>query len=165
MMASAQVPTAAPPRASAQARGWSHYALLWVRMAFGAHSLISGLNHFVPLFAIAGGSDPSLSPIGPFMGQLIDTGLYDAVKVVETMVGICLLANRFVLAAALVELPISVVIAWLCIFVDGTPNIVFSGLREIGFNLFILACFGRHLLPLLAARPTFAPLWQAGRRP
>lgn len=138
---------------------WLDYALLWVRMAFGAHSLVSGLNNFMPLFALSNG-DPGLSPIGPFMGDLIHLGLYDVVKGIELLVGLCLLANRFVLAAALVELPISVVIAWLCVVVDRNPNIVFSGVREIGFNLFLLACYGRHLLPLLAPRPVLAPIWQ-----
>lgn len=143
---------------------WLAYALLWVRMAFGAHSLISGLNNFVPLFALSNG-DPGLSPIGPFMGELIQLGLYDVVKAIEMIVGLCLLANRFVLAAALVELPISVVIAWLCIVVDRNPNIVFSGIREIGFNLFLLACYGRHLAPLLALRPALAPIWRGAPAP
>jgi len=138
---------------------WGRYALLWARMAFGSHSLISGLNHFVPLFSIGGGGDPSLSPIGPFMDEMIRIGLYDVVKIVETGVGVCLLANRFVLLAALAELPISIVIAYLCLFVDRTPNIVFSGLREIGLNLFILACYAGHLLPLAAWKPRYRPLW------
>lgn len=144
---------------------WSGYVLLWVRMAFGSHSLISGLNHFVPLFDIGGGGDPALSPIGPFMGELLATGIYDVVKLVELAVGICLLANRFVPLAALVELPISIVIAWLCFFVDGSPNIVFSGAREIGFNLIILAFYGRYFVPLLNPWAKRAPIWEAGSGP
>ncbi len=140
---------------------WTRYALLWVRMAFGAHSLISGLNHFVPIFDIGGGGDPALSPIGPFMGQLIEIGLYDLVKVIEMTVGICLLANRFVPLAAAIELPISVIIAYLCFFVDGSPNIVFSGAREIGFNLFILACYADYFLPLVTPKAKMRPLWRA----
>lgn len=145
---------------------WGRYALLWVRMAFGSHSLISGLNHFLPLFSIDGGGDPALSPIGPLMGELMATGLYDGVKLVETAVGICLLANRFVPLAALVELPISVVIAWLCLFVDESPNIVFSGLREISFNLFILACYAGYFRPVVAWKADVRPVWSgrsAGR--
>lgn len=153
--------------AQAQAAGdridWTGYALLWVRMAFGAHSLISGLNNFVPLFALSNG-DPSLSPIGPFMGELIHVGLYDVVKVIEMLIGICLLANRFVPLAAAVELPISVVIAYLCIVVDGSPNIVFSGLREIGVNLFILACYADCFLPIAAWKAKMRPLWRSPYR-
>jgi uncharacterized membrane protein YphA (DoxX/SURF4 family) len=139
---------------------WSRYALLWVRMAFGAHSAISGLNHFVPIFDIGGGGDPALSPIGPIMGELIHVGLYDLVKVIELVVGICLLTNRFVPLAAAVELPISAVIAYLCIVVDGTPHIIFSGVREIGFNLFILACYADYFLPLITANARVRPIWQ-----
>jgi uncharacterized membrane protein YphA (DoxX/SURF4 family) len=139
---------------------WTGYALLWVRMAFGAHSLISGLNNFVPLFALSSG-DPALSPIGPFMGELIHIGLYDVVKVIETVVGICLLTNRFVPLAAAIELPISFVIAYLCIVVDGSPNIMFSGFREIGFNLFILACYADYFLPIVAWKAKVRPLWHA----
>lgn len=139
---------------------WTAYALLWVRMAFGSHSLISGLNNFVPIFALSGG-DPSLSPIGPFMGQLIEIGLYDVVKAIEMVVGVCLLANRFVPLAAAIELPISVVIAYLCFFVDGSPNIMFSGAREIGFNLFILACYADTFLPIVAAKAKVRPIWRS----
>ena len=138
---------------------WLAYALLWVRMAFGSHSFVSGFNNFVPIFALSGG-DPSLSPIGPFMGQLIEIGLYDVVKAIEMIVGICLLANRFVPLAAAVELPISVVIAYLCFFVDGSPNIVFSGVREIGFNLFILACYADYFLPIAAWKAKVRPVWR-----
>ena len=145
---------------AASGTGWSRYVLLWVRMAFGSHSLISGFNNFVPIFDIGGGGDPALSPIGPFMGQLIASGLYDVVKLVEMAVGICLLLGRFVPLAALAELPISLVIAWLCFFVDGSPNIVFSGAREIGFNLIILAFYGRHFLPLLDSKLPVRPIWE-----
>jgi uncharacterized membrane protein YphA (DoxX/SURF4 family) len=150
------------PEAEAFRPDWTRYALLWVRMAFGAHSAISGINHFMPIFDIGGGGDPALSPIGPFMGELIHIGLYDVVKVIEVVVGICLLTNRFVPLAAAVELPISVVIAYLCIFVDGSPNIVFSGVREIGFNLFILACYADYFLPLVTSQAKVRPIW---RRP
>jgi len=150
-------------RATAWQPDWGRYALLWARMAFGSHSLISGLNHFVPIFSIGGGADPSLSPIDPFMDELIRIGLYDAVKLIEMLVGICLLANRFVPLAALVELPISVVIAYLCFFVDRTPNIIFSGVREIGLNLFILACYAGHLLPLADWKARYRPIWALAR--
>lgn len=143
---------------SAWKPAWGGYALLWLRLAFGSHSLISGLNHFVPLFALSSG-DPGLSPIGPFMGELIQIGLYDLVKAIEIGVGACLLANRFVPLAALVELPISAVIAYLCIVVDGSPNIVFSGLREIAFNLLILAFYAEYFRPLAAAKARVRPLW------
>ena len=94
------------------------------------------------------------------MGELIHIGLYDVVKVIEVVVGICLLTNRFVPLAAAVELPISVVIAYLCIFVDGSPNIIFSGAREIGFNLFILACYADYFLPLITSKAEVRPIWR-----
>ncbi len=142
--------------------GWEYYALLWVRMAFGSHSLISGLNHFVPMFALSNG-DAALSPIGPFMGEMSHLGLYGLVKVIELTVGACLLANRFVLLAAVVELPISVVIGYLCIVVDGSPGIVFSGVREVGFNLFILACFAGYLKPIFAWKADLRTVWGLSR--
>ncbi|MDB5662417.1 MAG: hypothetical protein JWN59_755 [Sphingomonas bacterium] len=142
---------------------WLRYVLLWVQMAFGSHSLISGLNHFVPLFRLSGG-DPALSPIGPFMGAMIDVGLYDWVKLIELVVGLCLLSGVFVPAAALIELPISIVIFYLCVVIDRSPNIVFSGVRELGFNLFIVACYARPLLGLAVPRSEPSPLWRAPRR-
>ena len=116
---------------------WAAYGILWVRIAFGSHALISGLNYFIPLFPLSNG--PSPSPIGAFQDEMTRIGLYEFVKMIEVIVGTFLLANRLVILMAIIEMPITVAISYLCIFVDRSPGIVFSGLREIFFNSVLLA--------------------------
>lgn len=136
---------------------WAAYGVLWVRIAFGSHALISGLNYFVPLFPLS--SAPGPSPIGAFQDEMTRIGLYAFVKAVEVVVGSFVLANRLVVLMAVVEMPITVSISYLCIFVDRSPGIVFSGLREIFFNSVLLAAYSGYCLPLLAWRPKYSPIW------
>ena len=136
---------------------WAAYGVLWVRIAFGSHALITGLNYFIPLFPL--GSGPGPSPNGAFQDEMTRIGLYEFVKVIEVLVGLCLLANRFVALAALVEMPITIAIGYLCIFVDGSPGIVFSGIREIFFNSVLLAAYSNYFLPLLDWRSKYSPIW------
>jgi hypothetical protein len=137
------------------------YVVLWVQIAFGAHSLLSGLNHFfefLPLPPIGA------SPAGPFVAAMADIGLYDLIKVVECIVGVCLLLNIFVPVALLIEFPITVSIFYLSIFVDGGARPVFTGTRELFYNTFLLAVYAGYFLPLLKWRVPQQPLWQRGAR-
>ncbi len=136
---------------------WAAYGVLWVRMAFGSHALISGLNSFVPLFALGGGADPS--PIAAFQNEMTRVGLYEFIKVIEVVVGTLLLSNRLVAFAAVIEMPITVAISYLCIFVDGRPGIAFSGAREIFFNAVLLVAYSKYFLPLLDWRAEYSPIW------
>lgn len=140
---------------------WSVYAVLWVRIAFGFHALISGLNYFVPLFPLSGGPGPS--PIESFQTEMMGIGMYGMIKGVEVVVGVFLLANRLVPLMVIVEMPITVAIAYLCFVVDRSPGIVFSGAREVFFNCVLLAAYADYFLPLLAWRARYSPIW--ARRP
>jgi len=136
---------------------WAAYGVLWIRLAFGSHALISGLNYFVPLFALGAGPDPS--PIAAFQDEMTRVGLYGFIKVIEVVVGVLLLSNRLVAFAAVIEMPITVAISYLCIFVDGRPAIAFSGAREIFFNGVLLIAYSRYFLPLLDWRAEYSPIW------
>jgi hypothetical protein len=137
------------------------YVVLWVQIAFGAHSLLSGLNHFLEFLPLP---PIDASPAGPFVAAMAEIGLYDFIKVVECVVGVCLLVNVFVPVALLIEFPITVSIFYLSIFVDGATRPTFTGWRELFYNTFLLTAYAGYFLPLLKWRIPQRPLWQSDAR-
>jgi hypothetical protein len=137
------------------------YIVLWVRIAFGAHSLLSGLNHFfgfLPLPPI------DASPAGAFVAEMSRIGLYDMIKFVECGVGVCLLLNVFVPLALVLEFPITVSIFHLNVFIDGGPRQLITGPRELFYNTFLLAAYAGYYLPMLKAKAGLLPIWQRGKK-
>lgn len=139
--------------------GWPAYLILWVRIAFGAHSLLSGINYFYPLIPL-----PALivSPAGNFVAEMEAVGLYTGIKVVEVIVGICLLTNRYVPLALLMEFPTSVSIFYLNTFVDGAPRQLFTGPREIIMNGVLILAYWPYYRALLTHKAIYSPLWRKG---
>jgi hypothetical protein len=89
-------------------------------------------------------------------------GLFDLVKLVEMSVGILLLCNIFVPLALVLEMPISVTIFFLSSIVIQNDRSIWSGTRELGLNLFLLAAYAGYYWPMLRARTDIAPLWRRG---
>ncbi len=137
------------------------YVVLWVRVAFGAHALLSGLNYFFPILPL-----PPIdhSAAGPFVAEMTRIGLYDLIKVVEVGVGLCLIFNLFVPLALIVELPTTVSIFYLSVVVVGAGRPLFTGWRELFYNGFLIAAYAGYYLPLLGARPRPQEIWSAGVR-
>lgn len=140
--------------------GWPAYVILWVRIAFGAHSLLSGINYFYPLVPL-----PALvvSPAGTFIAEMDNVGLYYFIKVVEVLVGIALLTNRFVPLALIAELPTSVSIFYLNTFVDAQPRQLFTGPRELAMNGVLILAYWPYFRAMLAYHAHYAPIWRRGR--
>lgn len=139
--------------------GWTSYAILWIRIAFGAHSLLSGINYFYPLIPL-----PALvvSPAGAFIGEMDNVGLYALIKVVEVAVGISLLTNRFVPLALMAELPTSLSIFYLNTFVDGAPRQLITGPRELFMNGVLMLAYWPYYRAMLTPSAVFAPIWRKG---
>lgn len=136
--------------------GWPSYAILWLRIAFAAHALLSGINYFHPLVP----APPyAVSPIGPFVAEMTRIGMYDFIKVVEILVGICLMLNLFVPLMLLIEMPTTVSIFYLSVVVDGGHRPMFTGPRELFYNVVLMAAYGSYFLPLLTAKATYSPVW------
>jgi riboflavin transporter len=133
------------------------YVILWVRIAFAIHCLVSGLNywlHFVPPPAI------HISPILPYINEMTRVGLYDLIKIVEVAVGFCLLCNFAVPLALLVEFPLTVSIFYLNMFVDGEPRQVYTALKELFFNGFLLLAYFGYYRDMLRLHGGPRPFWQ-----
>ncbi|ANP47587.1 hypothetical protein [Candidatus Viadribacter manganicus] len=132
------------------------YLMLWVRVAFAVHSLVSGTNYF---FDYLPPPPTDGTPVGPFIDEMNATGLFAVIKVVETLVGVCLLTNRFVPIALVAELPISITIFYLSTFVDGSPRAIFIGPRELFYNTFLLASYAGYYVAFANVLSAPKPLW------
>jgi len=147
--------------------GWTAYAILWLRIAFGVHSLVSGLNYFFPLVPPAA---IHLSPAAPFVAALDDVGLFFWIKLVEVAVGVLLLLNLYVPLALVMEMPTTLSIFYLNTFVDAMPRQLYTGPKELFLNLILIAAYSAYFLPLLTAKAEYTPIWRkarnaAGRNP
>jgi hypothetical protein len=140
-----------------------NYVVVWVRYFFALHALWSGSNYFTGVMPQMQMEHPLA---GPFQHYMTEMGLFAVVKAVETLVALCLIFNVFVPLALIMEVPISFNIFYLSNFVVADHRTVWTGPREIGMNLFLLAAYGGYFLPLFKARIPQKPLWKGlGRSP
>ena len=143
-------------------RNWSimTYVVLWVRIAFGTHSLLSGLNYFVHVFPLP---PIDTSAAGPFVAEMTRIGMFDIIKAVEVLAGVCMLANVYVPVALVLEFPTTVSIFYLSVVVVGHGRPVYTGWRELFYNVFLFAAYAGYYLPILRARAEPRPLWNGTR--
>lgn len=96
-----------------------------------------------------------------FMQVLLDTHLYDLVKGVEILTGVALLTGLFVPVALVLEMPVTVIICYLSLFIAPTARSLYTGPRELILNLFLLSAYWGYLKPLvLQPRPPLRSLWR-----
>jgi riboflavin transporter len=135
------------------------YLILAARYFFGGHALISGANHYLKVV-------PDIMPRSPeiaarFMQVLLDTHLYDLVKGIEILTGVSLLTGMFVPLALVLEMPVTVIICYLSLFIAPTPRSLYTGPRELLLNLFLLSAYWGYLKPLVCQpHPPLRTLWQ-----
>jgi hypothetical protein len=139
---------------------WSKYLLIWMQYFLGVHALVSGPNYFLHFYPQMQMAHPLA---GPFQHYMESVGLFGVVKFVETVVGLCLVFDIFVPAALIFEMPISFSIFYLSVFVVADPRTLWTGPRELIFNLVLLAAYGGWLLPILKPRIRRWPLWTLAR--
>ena len=89
------------------------YAVWFVRLVFAAWMIPAGLNHFIRLFPQPMGSQPLSHEL---IVALIDSHLFDLVKAVELLAGICVLTGFYAPLALIVCMPVS-----FCVFYWDTP--------------------------------------------
>jgi uncharacterized membrane protein YphA (DoxX/SURF4 family) len=89
------------------------YVVWFVRFVFAAWMIPAGLNHFIPLFPQPMGSQPLSHEL---IVALIDSGLFDLVKAVELIAGICVLVGFYAPLAVLLCMPVS-----FCVFYWDAP--------------------------------------------
>ena len=107
------------------------YALWFVRLVFAAWMIPAGLNHFVTLFPQPMGTKPLSHEL---IVALLDSHLFDLVKAVELLAGICVLTGFFTPLALIVCMPVS-----FCVFYWDTP-LEGWGSRASVFGEAVLLC-------------------------
>ncbi len=89
------------------------YALWFVRLVFAGWMIPAGLNHFVTLFPQPMGSQPRSHEL---IVALLDSHLFDIVKAVELIAGICVLLGFYTPLGLILCMPVS-----FCVFYWDTP--------------------------------------------
>jgi uncharacterized membrane protein YphA (DoxX/SURF4 family) len=89
------------------------YAVWYVRLVFAAWMIPAGVNHFVQLFPQPMGSQPLSQEL---ISALIDSRLFDLVKAVELIAGICVLTGFYLPLALILCMPVS-----FCVFFWDAP--------------------------------------------
>lgn len=117
---------------------------LGARLIFGLIFLVFGLNGFLQ-FA----PNPPMEPeAGALLGALAQTGyFFPMIKIIEMLVGVLLLSNRFAPLAAVLITPILVGITTIHIFLNpaGLPMMIFLHLLH-GYVAFGYSHIYRHIL-------------------
>lgn len=107
------------------------YAVWFVRLLFASWMIPAGVNHFFPIFPQPMGSQPLSQEL---ISALIDSGLFDIVKAVELIAGICVLIGFYAPLALLVCMPVS-----FCVFYWDAP-LEGWGSRAALFGYAVLLC-------------------------
>ncbi|MBU0554549.1 MAG: hypothetical protein KKD64_05875 [Alphaproteobacteria bacterium] len=129
-----------------------------MRIYFGGHLLWSCIRFWFTEMQPSGAPQHPIA--GPFLESLFATGIFPAVKVVEGIVGVLLLSNRFVPLALVLEVPTSVTIFYLNTFVTARLSGLLTGPTELGVNVLLMLAYFHHYRPMLRGKVRAAPPWE-----
>jgi uncharacterized membrane protein YphA (DoxX/SURF4 family) len=123
------------------------YLVIAGRMIFGGWMVYAGLNHWFHFTPQPFGQNPVSIELTTV---LIESGLFDLVKAMETITGALVLMGVFVPLALVAALPISVVVAYFNLVLEhnGVVNYV-AGTLVLGINLLLMLAYVDSYLPLL----------------
>lgn len=120
---------------------------LTAQFFFGGWFLAHGLNHWLEFFPRPSGSSSAAREL---IGALNHSGIFIAVKALEVVTGVLLLANRAVPLAATLAMPITLSIAMLNILGNMDTFSIGVGIIAIALNGLILLGHLDAFLPMLA---------------
>lgn len=132
------------------------------RILFASHLLYSGGAYIFFGWVPAAFHNPN-SPAGQFMVELDRIGLYPLVKYLEFGLGALALVNRFTPLVAVMEFPITIMIAYLNLFVEGklAPRHYYTGIQELAINGIVLLGYSAYYRSMLNMRNEPQWLWEA----
>lgn len=118
------------------------YSVWFVRLLFAAWMIPAGLNHFVPIFPQPLGSQPLSQEL---IRALIDSHLFDLVKAVELLAGICVLIGFYTPLALIVCLPVSFgVFYWDAPLEGWGSRAALFGYATFGCNLYLCLAYVKY---------------------
>ena len=145
--------------------------LTFFRIMLGAWMIVSGASHLLSMF----GYPPifpqpygTLHPSNVMLVALIEVGLFDIVKTVELVVGLCLVFNVFVPLALAAALPVSYMVFHNSIVLNLRYDRLFSTYMAVWclyMNVILLLAHLRYYLPMLRMRAPMGKLEDFKRIP
>lgn len=134
-------------------------AITVLRLFLGAWMVNSGYSYWAGHFGLPPAFPQPLGTL-PLSNQMlvtmIEVGLFDFVKTVEIVGGLCLIFGIFVPAATLLLLPVSAIVFFNAIFLnlrtDQLFNPTYMGVSCLYINVIVALAHVRHYLPMLAFR-------------
>lgn len=124
-----------------------------LRVYYGLHLIWSSARYW-----FTDGQPAVPHPIGgPFIDSLVAMGMFPGIKTLEGIIGVLLVANRFVPLALVLEVPTSFTIFYLNVIIVGAPRQLLTGPLELGVNCILLLAYFRYYQPFLVARAVAAP--------
>lgn len=129
--------------------------ITFFRCMLGAWMIVNGVNHLLPMVGL-----PNIypQPLGTLhlsnvmLVSMIETGLFDYVKVAELLVGLCLVFNRFVPLALVIGLPLGLVVFYNSIALNLRFERIFSFYMAVWctyMNVVLLLAYIKYYLPML----------------
>lgn len=130
-------------------------AMTVLRVIFGLHFLLNGLNFYLHFFVIP---PPHSDAATQMMHALVDSGMFNIVKLVEVATGLALLVNRFVPLALVVAFPVSMGVGYVDVMLIGTwfGGWVLGG-GTVLLNAALLLGYLRYYRPMLVMRSAPGP--------
>lgn len=143
-----------------------------MRLFLGAWMVNSGYSYWAQQFGLPPAFPQPLGTL-PLSNQMlvtmIEVGLFDFVKTIEIVGGLCLIFGVFVPAAILLLLPVSAIVFYNAVFLNLRTDRLFSptymGVSCLYMNVIIALAYIRHYLPMLSLRSSPGSLRDLRRRP
>lgn len=129
--------------------------LIFFRIMLGAWMIVSGASHLLSMFGFAPiFPQPlgSLHPSNVMLVSLLEVGLFDVVKTLELVVGLCLVFNIFVPLALAAAVPVSYMVFHNSIALNMRYDRIFSTYMAVWclyMNLILILAHIRYYLPML----------------
>jgi len=137
------------------------YAAWLVRLVFAAWMIPAGVNHFVTLFPQPMGSQPLSQEM---IVALIDSHLFDLVKLVELLAGVFVLLGFHAALGVLICVPVSFCVFWWDAPLEGFGSRAARfGNATLISNLLLCIFFVRSYRPMFTTQPPAGSLVLAGR--
>jgi uncharacterized membrane protein YphA (DoxX/SURF4 family) len=138
------------------ARSVGTLLLTLARILLGAWMIINGLNHFIHIWPQPLGSYPKASQL---LIALVESGLFDVVKITEVAGGALLILNRFVPLALVLLMPVSAVVYYNDVVLQHRlGRIFYMGTACLYLNITLLLAYLRYYLPMLTFKSDFGTL-------
>lgn len=127
-----------------------------LRLFLGAWMLNSGYSYWAQVFGLTPAFPQpfgSLPASNQMLVTMVEVGLFDFVKTVEVIGGLCLIFGLFVPAATLLLLPVSAIVFYNAVFLNLRTDQLFSptymGVSCLYINIIVALAYVRYYLPML----------------